>query len=155
MPDLRKAFFNLMLRQAKKDKKIILLLGDLGFSFCEQFQKELPEQITNCGTIEQSMVGIAAGLAEAGYKPYCYSNSLFLASRANEQIRDDVCYNKLDVKLIGTGATSFLGFSHNMKPPDEYQLLLGHFPNIRIEEPKDEKELKNILFKAGAAFIKI
>lgn len=153
--DLRKAFFNLILQQAKKDKKIRVLLGDLGFSFCEQFQKELPEQITNCGVIEQSMVGIASGMAKAGLKPYVYSGSLFLASRANEQIRDDICYNKLDVKLIGTGASGFLGFSHNMNPPDEYKNLLGHFPNLRIEEPKDEIELKKILFKKGASFIKI
>jgi len=144
-----------MLKRAKRDKKIIILLGDLGFSFYEQFQKELPDQIVNVGCIEQTMVGIAAGMAKAGLKTYVYSNSLFLASRANEQIRDDICYNKNDVKLIGTGAAGFLGFSHNMSPGDEYKNLLGHFPNLRIEEPKDEKELSKILFKKGASFIKI
>lgn len=153
--DLRKQFFSLLLKRAKQDKKILLLTGDLGFSFILEFKEKLPKQFYNCGCTEQSMVAIAAGLAEAGFKPYVYSNSLFLASRANEFIRDDICYNKLDVKLCGTGAAGFLGFSHNMSPPDEYKLLLGHFPNLKIYEPKDEKELNKVLFLKGASFIKI
>jgi transketolase len=152
--DLRKQFFKLILKKAKKDKKIILLTGDLGFSFIEQFQKELPKQLVNCGCIEQSMIGIAAGMAHAGLKPYVYSNALFLLSRANEQIRDDICYNKEDVKLIGTGAAGFLGFSHNMAKGEDKNLIKS-FPNIKGYWPNNEKELSKILFKNGASYIKI
>jgi transketolase len=151
--DLRKQFFSLIFEKAKKDKKIIVLLGDLGFSFCEKFQKELPAQILNVGCIEQSMVGIAAGMAETGMKPYVYSNAVFLLSRANEQVRDDIAFNKMDVKLIGTGAAGFLGFSHNLAE-NEDKNLIRHLP-IKSYWPKNEKELKKILFKKGCAYIKI
>ena len=110
--DLRKQFFN-CLSELASDKDVILLVGDLGYGFVKEYVWRFPKQYINCGVIEQSMVGIAAGLALGGKKPYVYSGSIFLIARAYEQIRDDICYNKLDVKLIGTGASQFLGFSHN------------------------------------------
>jgi transketolase len=100
------------------------------------------------------MVGIAAGMAKAGMKPYVYSNAIFLLSRANEQIRDDICENKCDVKLIGTGAAGFLGVSHNLHK-NEDKNLIKHLPNIKGYWPRNEKELKKILFLKGASYIKI
>jgi transketolase len=146
--DLRKQFFNWILAKAKKDDRIILLLGDLGYSFCEQFQKELPKQIINVGCIEQSMVGIASGLARQGLKPYVYSGSIFLIARAYEQVRNDVCYNNLDVKLIGTGASGFLGFSHNWEGKENEEDLLKNLPKLKRYYPKDEAELEKVLTKS-------
>jgi len=143
--DLRKQFFKTLLDLAKKDKDIILLVGDLGFSFMEQFQKELPNQFINCGAIEQGMVGIAAGLALAGKRPYCYSGSIFMVMRPYEQVRDDVCYNNLNVKLIGTGASGFLGFTHNLENNENEEDLLKNLPNLQRYYPKTEKELKKVL----------
>ena len=143
--DLRKQFFKTLLDLAKKDKNIILLVGDLGFSFMEQFQKELPNQFINCGAIEQGMVGIAAGLALAGKRPYCYSGSIFMVMRPYEQVRDDVCYNNLNVKLIGTGASGFLGFTHNLENNENEEDLLKNLPNLQRYYPKTEKELKKVL----------
>ena len=77
MPDLRRPFWDEILKMAKKDKDIILLTGDLGFSFMERFQEELPKQFINAGIAEQNMIGVAAGLALCGKKPYCYSNAIF------------------------------------------------------------------------------
>ena len=71
MSDLRKPFWNTILEIAKKDKKVVVLIDDLGFGYKEKFEKILPKQIINCGIIEQSMIGIAAGLALGGLKPYC------------------------------------------------------------------------------------
>jgi transketolase len=155
MSDLRKDFFSELLKLAKKDKKIILLVCDLGFSFKEQFEKELPEQILNVGCAEQNAVGMAAGMASKGMRPFVYSNALFLTSRANEQIRDDVCYNKEDVKLCGTGASGFLGFSHNCSPEDEDIRLLSTFPNIKLFKPNNVKELRQALKHKGSAYIRL
>lgn len=142
---MRKPFFNNLLKLARKDKDIILLVGDLGYSFIEEFQRELPDQFINCGIAEQNMIGVASGLAMSGKKPYCYSGSIFLIMRAYEQVRDDVCYNNTNVKLIGTGASPFLGFSHNCSPKNEDELILKHLPNLKLHFPKDEAGLKRVI----------
>ena len=124
-----------------------MLTGDLGFNFIEEYAKRFPKQYINCGVIEQSMVGIACGLALSGKKPYVYSGTIFLLFRAYEQIRDDVCYNNLNVKLVGTGASQFLGFSHNLQNKENEEDLLKNLPNLVREYPKDEKELWSVMKK--------
>lgn len=135
--DLRRQFFWEILKLAKEDPDIIVLTGDLGYSFYEEFARELPDQFINCGCIEQSMIGIAAGLALAGKKPYVYSGTIFLVCRAYEQIRDDVAYANLNVKLIGTGASGFLGFTHNWNEQENELDLLKNLPNLRMGTLED------------------
>jgi transketolase len=109
----RKKFFIALRKLAAQDKDIIFLTGDLGYSYMEDFQAEFPDQFINCGCIEQSMIGIAVGLAMAGKKPYVYSTLNFLLFRALEQVRNDVCYMENNVKLIGVSMSGFIGFTHN------------------------------------------
>ena len=151
--DLRKQFFSCLLKIAKKDKDVILLVGDLGFSFYEEYAKELPEQFINCGCAEQNMVGVATGLALAGKKPYCYSGTIFMLLRPLEQIRN-ACYNKANVKFVGTGASPFLGFSHNFQGHENEVDILKNLP-IKRFYPKDEKELNQALKAKGTAFIRL
>lgn len=153
MSDLRKNFFNLMADAAKKDKKFHLLVGDLGYSFYEEYAERFPDQFTNAGIAEQSMIGIAAGMAREGMKPVVYSSAIFLVMRALEQIRDDICYPNLNVKLIGTGAAEFLGFTHVQNPKNECKLILENFPNIDIWD----KEYLNMstLTEIGPRFIQL
>jgi transketolase len=142
---LRKIFFETLSQLARKDKNIVFLTGDLGYSFFEDFQKQFPNQFINCGIAEQSMVGIASGLALAGKKPYCYSTVPFLVYRALEQIRDDVCYQNLNVKLIGISISGFVGFTHNLEGTENEEDLLKNLPNIKRYYPETEEELKNIM----------
>lgn len=155
MSDLRKSFWEKIIEIARNDKDVILLTGDLGYSFCEELQNELPEQFINCGCAEQNMIGVASGLARKGKKVYVYSNSIFLLMRAGEQVRDDVAYSNLDVRLIGTGASGFLGFTHNLGEFENESDLLKNLPNIRCTYPKDEKELIQALELMGPIFIRI
>lgn len=155
MSDLRKAFWSQIYEVAKNDKDVILLTGDLGYSFCERFQQELPNQFYNMGIAEQNMVGVAAGLARVGKKPYVYSNSIFILMRAYEQVRDDVAYANLNVKLIGTGASGFLGFTHNLGILENEKDLLKNLPNIQVAFPKNEEELKRAMELDGPIFIRI
>ena len=155
MSDLRKDFWNLMCEIAEKDKDVILITGDLGYSFDVEFKKRFPNQYLNAGCAEQSMVGIAAGMALAGKKPYVYSGTVFLLMRAYEQVRDDVAYNNLNVKLIGTGASGFLGFTHNMGVLENEQDLLKNLPNIRCINAETPERLKIALLLNEPAFIKI
>lgn len=132
---MREQFVNALIKLAKKDKNIILLVGDLGYNFFEKFANKFPKQFINCGVIEQSMVGIACGLADMGKKPYVYSASTFLIFRAAEQIRNDVCYGNRNVKLVGFCGKNynFLGHSHLPKNKEDIKIL-KMFPNIRIFE---------------------
>jgi len=146
MPDMRRKFFDAMSVIVRRNKQVMILTGDLGFSFYELFREEFPDHFINCGIAETNMIGVAAGLALAGKRPYVYSNSLFILGRAWEFVRDEVCYNDLPVVLCGTGAAGFLGFSHNMAK-DEDKKILDPLPNIKQYYPEDEKQLVNILNK--------
>lgn len=152
--NLRKQFTNELIRLAEEDDKIILLTGDLGFNVLEPFIEKFPERYINCGITECNMIGVAAGLALGGYKPYVYSNQIFLVMRAYEFIRDEICFNNLDVKLIGTGASGFLGFSHNLVDNENINDLLKNLPNIKVYNPT-ESGLNTVLKSIGSAFIKI
>jgi transketolase len=154
MNDLRKQFFKIMCELAKEDKDIILIVGDLGYPFSDEFARRFPKQFLNIGCIEQSMIGIACGMALAKKKPYVYSNAIFLLMRAYEQVRDDVCYNNLNVKLIGTGSSGFLGFTHNLGERENEKKLLEQLPNILYFFPQ-ETNLKSLLLAPGPTYIKI
>jgi len=101
------------------------------------------------------MIGVASGLARAGKKPYVYSGSIFLCMRAYEQIRDDVAYQNLNVKLIGTGASGFLGFTHNMSEMENEYDLLKNLPNLDLFFPKDSDLLKEALLNDNPTYIRI
>ena len=105
----------------EKDEKLFLLYGDMGFGGVESLQEKYSDRVLNCGIMEQGMVGIAAGMAMAGWKPIVYTMCNFLCYRALEQIRNDVMLQNLNVKFIGTGANdhfSFLGKSHTCDDDD-------------------------------------
>ena len=152
---MRKQFFQILEELAKKDKDIILIVDDLGFGYYENFKKKFPKQFINAGIIEQSIIGIACGLAIAGKKPYCYGALPFMLFRPYEFIRNDVAYNNLPVKIIAYGSTGFLGFTHNLEGKENEEDLLKNLPNIERHYPKNEKELKKALLRNKPQFIKI
>jgi len=127
---------NSLIRKARKDKRIWLLTGDLGYGFLHPFVKEFPKRFINCGLIEQSMIGIACGLALRGKKPYVYSTSTFLIFRALEQIRNDIIHQKLDVVLVGTAGPqyNFLGYTHIIQNDEDIEVLkaLGKVKYIKL-----------------------
>lgn len=111
----------------------------------EEFQKALPRQFINCGIAEQNLVGVASGLALKGKKPYCYSGAIFVLMRTYEQVRNNVAYNNLNVKLVGTKASPFLGFTHNFGEKENEEDLLKNLPNIKRYYPKNEEQLKKAM----------
>jgi len=144
---MRKQFFSTLLQMAREDKDVILLVDDLGFGYKEEFERLRPKQIINCGLTEQSMIGIAAGLALGGKKPYCYGTIPFVLMRPYEQIRDDVAYQNLNVKIIGYSMPGFIGFTHNLEGKENEEDLLKNL-NIKRYYPKNEKELVKDLKKS-------
>ncbi len=141
MTNGRKAFLQTLTELARKDPKIILMIGDVGFSFIEEFKKEFPNQFINVGVLEQSMMGIACGLARMGWKPYVYTMINFVVFRPYEQVRNDICYSNANVKLFaveGSAAYKFLGYSHNIVPGEDVKLLEG-LPNLNVYIPQQEE----------------
>ena len=146
---MRKTFIETLTELAEKDSTVILIVGDVGFSFMEQFRDQFPKQFLNAGIAEQNMMGMAAGLANVGVKPYVYTMKNFILLRPLEQVRNDICYANANVKLFGVGgseAYKFLGMSHNLYG-DEEKDLLKHLPNLNRYFPKTEQETKDSMLK--------
>ncbi len=156
---MRKPFLETLTELAEKDPKVILIVGDVGFSFIEEFKKKFPNQFLNCGVMEQTMMSFAAGMSKFGWKPYVYTMKNFILLRPLEQVRNDICYSNANVKLIGVGGSAayrFLGYSHNLAEGEE-EKILSTLPNIKCYAPKTDEEcieaVKNSYEEEGPAYI--
>ena len=138
---MRAAFSAALVEAATRDERVVLLTGDHGYALFDEFRKRCPGQYINAGIAEQNMVGVAAGLAKAGFRPIVYGLSAFVPVRVVEQIKIDVCYEKLPVIFTGDGAGlvySTLGTSHQSF---EDISCLRAVPYIDIMSPCDAHEL--------------
>lgn len=136
----RREIVDAIIPYTRDDKRIILLVCDMGFGVSDNFKKEFPDRIFNMGIMEQGTVGIAAGMAMTGLIPVVYSIVNFLAFRALEQIRNDVVMQNLNVKFIATGVNNyfkFLGPSHYCGEDDKKLMRLI---NMKVFDPY-EKEI--------------
>ncbi len=124
----------------RHNPKSYFLVGDLGYHAVEEIEKEFPTRFINMGVAEQNMVGVAAGLALNGNKVFVYSIIPFLTMRPFEQIRNDLCYQNLDVVLIGAGA----GLSYGILGPTHFAMedvaIMRALPNMTVFSPADETE---------------
>jgi transketolase len=122
---------------ADRDPRVMLLTADLGFGAVEVFADRHPDRFMNLGVAEQAMIGIATGLAEGGFVPYCYSIASFAVGRTFEFLRNGPIAHELPVRLIGIGPGmdySYDGLTHFAL--EDVGILLGQ-PNTRIIAPKD------------------
>jgi transketolase len=108
---VRNAFIGALLELAEEDSRIVLLTGDLGFMVLEPFAERIPDRFVNTGVAEQNMMGLATGLADAGFIPFVYSIGTFASMRAYEFIRNGPLLHLLPVRIIGVGAG--LDYGHN------------------------------------------
>lgn len=142
---MRKAFVQQLTELARSDQDVMLITGDLGFSVFEDYQKEFPKQYFNAGLCEQSMVGMAAGMALEGRKVFVYSIIPFLTYRALEQIRNDLCYQKLPVKLIGVGSGMVYGGLGGTHHGIEDVAVMTSLPGMTVLSPGDPLEVQALL----------
>ena len=156
---MRIAFVNTLQELAEKNKNIMLLTGDLGYSVFERYIKLFPKQFINMGVSEQNMTGVAAGLAIENKIPFIYSIVPFVTMRNFEQIRNDICYQNLNVKIIGVGA----GFSYGSYGHTHHGLedigILRILANLTIICPGDPIETELAVKKAieikGPVYIRL
>ncbi len=156
---MRDAFVAKLTERAADDPSVMLLVGDLGFGVVANFGESYPRQFLNCGVAEQSMVGIAAGMASAGRRPFVYSIANFPTIRPLEQIRNDVCYHGLGVTIVSVGAGlayGSLGYTHHAV---EDISILRSLPGMRVYSPADALECRaavdEILADPSPAYLRL
>lgn len=137
---MRTAFIRQLIEEAQANEDVFLVVGDLGFSVVEPFAGRFPDRFLNAGIAEQNMAGVAAGLAMTGYRVFIYSIANFPTLRCMEQIRNDICYHGLNVKIVSVGAGfayGSLGMSHHAT---EDIGMMRTLPGISVLSPGDPAE---------------
>ncbi len=134
---MRRAFGKLINQLANKDKKIILIVGDIGYGIFDEFRKNHPTRFFNMGICEQSIIGFASGVALEGLKPWVYTITPFLIERPFEQIKLDIDQQKANVNLVGYADYPSLGPSHAELNGVK---TMSMFKNIKSFFPKDSNE---------------
>ncbi len=144
----RQVVCEVLSEHARTDRDIVVLCSDSrGSASLAPFAKEFPEQFVETGIAEQDLVGIAAGLAKMGKKPYAASPASFLSTRSYEQAKVDCAYSRTNVKLIGiSGGVSYgaLGMSHHSA---QDIAAMAAIPGMRVYLPSDRFQTRR-LFEA-------
>jgi transketolase len=145
---MRQAFIQTIAELAERDARIVLLTGDLGFRLMEPFAAKFPERFINVGVAEQNMVGIATGLAEAGFIPFAYSITPFAVLRPYEFIRNGPIYHHLPVRIVGAGG----GFDYAHEGMSHFALedigALRIQPGMTVITPADHEQARTALLQS-------
>ncbi|MSS62311.1 transketolase family protein [Velocimicrobium porci] len=142
----RQAICEVLMEKAKDDKDIVVLCSDSrGSASLTPFAEAFPEQFVEVGIAEQDLVGISAGLAKCGKKPFAASPACFLSTRSYEQAKVDCAYSNTNVTLIGiSGGISYgaLGMSHHSA---QDIAAMTAIPNMRVYIPSDRFQTKYLI----------
>ncbi len=156
---MRNAFADTIYELAKENKKILALAGDVGAAIFEKLKRDYPSQLFNLGIAEANMITVAAGLASSGFIPFAYAIGPHLTMRPYEQIRNDICLNFNNVKLVGIGT----GLHYSDHGPTHHAIedfaILKVLPNMTIFSPCSPMEAKQATIAAskinGPVYIRI
>ena len=142
---MRNTFAQEITNIAQKNKKIVLLAGDIGYKLFDNFKKKYPHRFYNCGVAEANMTTVAAGLALKGFTPITYTIATFGVYKTVEQIKVDICYPNLGVIIVGVGTgLNYAGLGVTHHAVEDIAVLRG-IPNLNIVSPADSLELKSLL----------
>ena len=153
---MRRRFGKVITELADRDENIIVLVGDIGYRVFDEFREKYPDRFINLGICEQSMIGVSAGMALEGLKPWVYTITPFLIERPFEQVKLDIDQQNVNVKLVGFADYSTLGPTHAELNGEK---LMQFFTNITSLFPKDGDETQSMVYEAyekkGPAFISL
>ena len=147
---MRKQLCDALVARAAKPE-MVFLTGDLGFMALEPLQKVLESRFINAGVAEQNMISVSAGLARQGFEVWVYSIAPFCYARPFEQIRNDITFHNLPVKLIGNGG----GYGYGVQGPthhaiEDYGVLLT-LPNMSAYVPVFDEDMDSVIARAGVS----
>lgn len=142
---MRKIFGKTIVELAEKDSSIHLLLGDIGYGVFDEFREKFGDRFHNLGICEQSMIGVASGMALEGLKPYVYSITPFLIERPFEQVKLDIDQQNVNVKLVGYADYPTHGPTHQEL---DARTLMGMLKNTECYFPKNSSETRQFLLES-------
>lgn len=145
---MRKQLCEALLKQAR-NPNMVFLTGDLGFMALEPLREVMGNRFINTGVAEQNMVSVAAALAKQCFNVWAYSIAPFIYARPFEQIRNDVAFHGLPVKLIGNGG----GYGYGVMGPthhaiEDYGVVLA-LPNMKVYVPVFDEDVEQVVEDAG------
>lgn len=156
---MQKAYMSKLMELVEKDRNVLHLVADSDTGFDELFARYFPKQMYNFGIAEENMVAASAGMATVGKIPFVYTTGAFLVYRSLEFIRDDVCFQNLNVKIVGMGSglsISALGPTHHTT---EDIAILRSLPNLMILSPATPLQVQQCVELAyahtGPVYIRI
>ena len=148
---MRSTIMNALSDLVKAGEPVHLLTGDLGFGLMKDYMSDHPAHFTNVGVSEANMIGVAAGMAATGIRPFCYSMVPFVFMRAFEQVRMDLCVDEMPVTLIGVGG----GLVYGNEGPSHFAIedlaMARALPHLTTICPGDPWEAKAAVKMAMAA----
>src|SRR5258707_8660320 len=138
---MRNTFSEALYKAATANPDVYIVVADISpAGSMAKFSQQYPERFINVGVAEQSMIGICAGLALKGCKPFAYTIATFTLYRPFEMVRDDLCYQNLPVTIVGIGGGvtySTLGATHHAQ---EDVAIACAIPNMSVIAPCDPAE---------------
>lgn len=146
----RDAYGEALVEIGQKNKDIVVLDADLaGSTRTAKFGKKFPQRFFDFGVAEQNMMGAAGGLASCGKIPFVSTFAIFGSGRAWDQVRNTICYNKLNVKVVVTHAGITVGPDGSSHQAIEDIGLMRAIPNMTIVVPCDAPETKKAIYAAA------
>ena len=153
---MRRSFGKIITELADEDEKIYVLVGDIGYRVFDEFRDKHPDRFINMGICEHSIIGVSAGMALEGLKPWVYTITPFLIERPFEQVKLDIDQQNVDVKLVGYSDYPILGPTHTELNGKK---LMQVFKNITSYFPKNGDETQKATYQAykkkGPTFISL
>ena len=153
---MRRSFGKIITELADNDENIYVIVGDIGYRVFDEFREKHPDRFINMGICEQSMIGVSAGMALEGLKPWVYTITPFLIERPFEQVKLDIDQQNVDVKLVGFSDYPTLGPTHTELNGKK---LMQLFNNITSYFPEDGEETQKVSYQAyeknGPVFISL
>ena len=138
---MRNTFANTFFEAGKKDPRLCVVVADISpAGAMDKFRQTFPERFINTGVAEQIMIGMCAGMALRGLRPFAYTIATFTLFRPFEFVRDDLCYHNLPVTIVGIGGGvtySTLGGTHHAQ---EDVAIASAIPNMAVIAPCDPAE---------------
>jgi transketolase len=156
---VRSEFVQALVELGESDERVVLLTGDLGYAALEPFVGRFPERFFNVGVAEQNMVGLATGLAEAGFTPFVYSIATFASMRPYEFIRNGPVLHELPVRVVAMGG----GLDYGPNGMTHYALedvaLMRVQPDLTVLVPADADQasaaVRATQGMAGPAYLRL
>jgi transketolase len=158
--DCRQAFSETLLALGEEDERIVVVNNDsVGSSNTGPFRKRFPSRLVNVGIAEQNLVGVGAGLANAGKIPFVCSASSFLTARALEQIKVDVAYSNTNVKLVGISsgmAYGALGPTHHSIEDFAWTRAIANLTVVAPADPEETRQAVRVAARTvGPIFLRL